>query len=988
MSTPISNSHGTELSKIKSTRTRNIVRGILSAKKEQETIRSIARLRRESTSYDLTTAYNVMMHSKFGTDIPLPPIFPESFGDCESAIYIDDKRDLEELCAQTARFAHSEKKLLEAIESLEKINDAIIRKDADQVSTLVHSHVDGFGISEFLLRKALSIRHSPFGQNANAFLDHAIDPYFKPKRTLLGVAFETSIDSERSYIRDRRRFLDYAKGKAVQAQDRALLFDLFSPSIYTSKTPLRPLQAYSRRGVIDSLAFMERLVLDLKDRGFDSLIGRIVDCIPARIHAAWLDAWQDITLSAIVNVLVKDNIWSEYYFFRHCPAWSEVPAVAEYRTRIETVSAQRLDGVFPVTGYEKSILTSPATTVSEFLPVDGNRSMDLPIDPRCCGMFHRSIAFATNYMPASPYRVTDGRELLHFLGATMDIAKLMSIEEIQAILPPRPDDLIYEYLRTALVFDVEEGRVSDHAFRRATQDVVINEFDGSITGFAEFLDDMAPHVANHLFGSCSEVFLNQLFHLYATTDDVLDGQAELLEWYGKSRDDQDSVTRARAHRLNLRLRKVRGTIDDARIYVDQLQFQYWALDAISERLRECAALGVPLVDINGGLPELGNPILAVVDPRTAVFHILDLAYKEFCGNEIYGVDSYIGRRIRHGTLHGVLVGEMNETVRDVCDEFSSSAPNFAKYVSSWHERLSVVVKKFGSEHLQVRSSDKKLGLIVASLDDPNKRHVARNMLDAVAEFLEAERSSGPVIGLIYDFCWLLLEVDLKRLRSTAEGMRRELVISPVSHGSGSSEIDARVRDAIRTLNTELQQKFDILVTWLTRPSNVSPSATLSLLFKAVLEEVRGRYLHFDPIVIEEGDGNIDIFGHRFHSVYDVLFVLVDNAAKHGKEDGEIKFSVPAARHVGDSIEIQIVVSSELKTGVEDESYFSIQCAMNSALDSAMTDEEGSGLRKVRTLVDEVSEFIEFLELRDGNRVSFQLNMSLPLAGPGQGGEIV
>ncbi len=440
------------------------------------------------------------------------------------------------------------------------------------------------------------------------------------------------------------------------------------------------------------------------------------------------------------------------------------------------------------------------------------------------------------------------------------------------------------------------------------------------------------------------------------------------------------MNRAKSLRLNLRLRKVRGTIDDTRIYVDQLKFQYWAIESIASRLRELTI--VSSSSLEAALPDASDEISAVEDPRVQLFHILNSAYGEFCRNKFYGVDSYIGRRIRHGTLSGVLVLELRETVEGIVCEFELIAPNYSKSIERWYRALENGVKTYRDELLWVRSDERKHGLIVPSLDDPEKRITSNSMLDAVAETLVGDRSISTAIGHIYNYCWLLLEVDLKRLRAAAEAMRQGLVIRPTDHATGNDgDLDARISASTRHLNTLVQQRFESLSNWLTRPSNISPSATLSLLFQAVVDEVQGRYSEFYPKLTEEGEVGIDIFGHRFHAIYDALFVLVDNAARYGKSGGEIKFNVVSSKLPGVNTEISMSITSELKPDSGENRRTSIEKAMSSDLGNAMLDAKDSGLRKVRTLVAETDELTQFSVSMLENSVKFQLVMQIPLTSP-------
>jgi hypothetical protein len=915
--------------------------------------------------------------------VPLAPIFPKSIDDITSAPYLGDNRREAELSAQKARLLASEPELIRAISSVNEINNAAFDGNSKEVAELIKAHAEDFGLSFLILRKSLSLRHSEFGKQNNIDLRPSIDPFLTGRRHLVAVAFEDSIDEELSYIRVRRTFLSHIENGRVSAAQSPILQDLMSPTGPMADQTINTLEAYSRWGVLDSLEFLERQILVERPGYNPDLAERIRAVVPRSVHEAWENAFEVSRKEDIIALIGGELPFCEYRLFRHASAWSEFPDVSLYRHQIESGFGLRLDGNFQKKRDVEALVLTHDSSIESYLPVGETRHPpSLPIDPQRSGIFHRTLAFisAQSATGAAPF-VASGTELLNILDKTMDVSLLVSSAELSNLLPVRTGDRLYEYLRTALQYDAEESRVSDHAFRRATQEIIRRDHDADIVKFAQFLDENAPNVAEHFFATCTEYFLTELYLLFEDSNAVINAHASLLEWYGKSRKEDDTVTRAKSLRLNLRLRKVRGSIDDTRIYVDQLKFQYWATEKIAAQLRELIDSGSALLNDDGGYPNLNDPIEAVERPRTRLFQLLNHAYKEFCTNEFYGVDSYIGRRIRHGTLHGVLVAELKEPVALVAKDLESIAPSFSRFVKTWHSKVEATVRHYGLELLQVRSSERKNGLIFPSIGDSDKKSIAINMLNSVASALAEDRSTSLAISFIYDYCWLLLEIDLKRLRSAAMSAQQELVIRPKEHTSGASnEVDGQILDASRHLNAELQQRFEYLFGWLSRPSNVSPSATLSLLFHAVVLEVQGRYQGFSPNVIETGETGIDMFGHRFHTFYDVLFVLVDNAAKHGKREGELHFEVRSSETTDHSSDITMTVTSELAPGTEGFSREAIEKAMRSKLGSAMLEDQNSGIRKIRVLVSEVDELRDFEVTFKATSVTFSVVMNIVMTG--------
>ena len=59
---------------------------------------------------------------------------------------------------------------------------------------------------------------------------------------------------------------------------------------------------------------------------------------------------------------------------------------------------------------------------------------------------------------------------------------------------------------------------------------------------------------------------------------VFEARAKLLDSDGRRFDEPSAFERAKALRLDQKLRKIRGEIDDNRVYVDSLRFGQWLQD--------------------------------------------------------------------------------------------------------------------------------------------------------------------------------------------------------------------------------------------------------------------------------------------------------------------------------------------------------------------------------------------------------------------------
>lgn len=634
--------------------------------------------------------------------------------------------------------------------------------------------------------------------------------------------------------------------------------------------------------------------------------------------------------------------------------------------------SERLNGRFPVTSNARAI-AEPRAHVDELLAHGPLRLSLGKIDPATSGGFQRTIALVAS-QEAGTLNAVDGERLSTLLDQTIDVASLLSRDELAQLLPRKREDDLYEFLRTAVANDQEESKVSNHALRRSLQQVVIARFDGDIVKLLEHVDTDRHHVSEHLYHLCTEAFLTELYDLFDETDQVTEAHANILEWWGDRANDEDAKLRARSSRLTLRLRKVRGAIEETRIYVDPLRFIAWIGETMTGELRTLSVQADLILEDGDRSINLKDRVRVAVQPRMKLLELLDRCYEEFCTNKLYGVTSFIGRRIRHGTLHGHLVLEFTPVIDAAIAEFAHSAPRFSAFLESWFARFDTAVQVMAADRIHVRSKEKPRGLIVGSLDEPEKVHTANRMVEEVAKSMAERPQLALSAALIHEYCWLLFEADLKRVREGVEELRRGFVINTDDHLVDRADVDRRISERIRSINSAMQQKFEIVRSWFTRPTNQSPSASIGLLFEAVLDEVRQRFPDFKPLIDIKGNSEVDLIGHRFHFVYDVLFILVGNAAKHARSDGALGIDIVADFDHEKYNYLSVSVSSDLARDRRDADLAGIEAAMVAEIGDAMMRNKNSGIRKLREMVSEVEEIIGFDRRYEGDSVIFTIDM--------------
>jgi hypothetical protein len=947
----------------------------LSAENEKSAKRAFERLRREAGPADAAIAFAILQGAPDTHPLPPPPPpFPETCQDVDRAPFYAAAPLEIELCAQGLRLARHSDKLIAAIHKVAELNEAILEGDADLAAMLFAQYGEEYGISFMVAQKAISVRHSGGATgDRRSVHSNVIAPFLSPRRQVIAVAFEDSIDGERDYIRVRRTFLNFVTKGQLETCDAAIIADLFAPHRLEGAAPSQRIQAYGRWSALDCTAALYRLRRTLQLADDADGIGLIDAVIPKGVASAWEQAFPTIDVMRLLSRIGIEDQFFDRALFAHIPAWSEYNELFDHRLGIEVAMAERLDGRFPVVMKQAASIVEPRRRIDEML-ADGPPRLSLgEIDPASSGGFHRTIALVAS-LEAGTLQEPDGENLSALLDQTIDVASMFSREELARLLPRKRDDLLYEFLRTAVVNDQEESKVSYHALRRSLQQLVISRFGGDIVKLLEHVDTERHHVSRYLYNLCSEAFLTELYDLFEEADQVTEAHANILEWWGDRANDEDAQLRARSHRLTLRLRKVRGAIEETRIYVDPLRFIAWISETYSGELRTLALQADAILADPDRSTNLKDRVKVAVQPRMKLLALLDRCYEEFCTNKFYGVTSFIGRRIRHGTLHGHLVLEMKPEIEKAISEFRYIAPRFAVFLESWFAKFDAAVQTMAADRVHVRSKEKLRGLIVATIDEAEKSQAANRMIEEVAKSMAERPQLAMSAALIHEYCWLVFESDLNRTREAMEELRREFVINVDDNLVDKADIDRRVSERIRSINSALQQRFEIVRYWFTRPTNQSPSASIGLLFEAVRDEVGQRFPTFKPFIEVTGTSDVDLIGHRFHFFYDALFILVGNAAKHSRSDGTLKVHVASDFSDERYNYVTVSVTSELACERRELDRAAIEGAMVAEIGDAMMKNKNSGIRKLREMVSDVEEIIGFHRSYEGETVIFTIEM--------------
>jgi hypothetical protein len=187
--------------------------------------------------------------------------------------------------------------------------------------------------------------------------------------------------------------------------------------------------------------------------------------------------------------------------------------------------------------------------------------------------------------------------------------------------------------------------------------------------------------------------------------------------------------------------------------------------------------------------------------------------------------------------------------------------------------------------LHVISKAKPLGLLQPDVYGPQKLEILSAAVKTISNAYSETKSVAGIELDIIDYCWRLAEYDLIAVTRYLKAQQVPLKNLPFLFSELLPSVepaDTRMADAFRReLEHSIDHKLAAMYGWFKRPSIVAPTASLSLLFDAIVAEIKDTIPDFNPQEEEYSNGEVELVGGAYHIVYDSLAVVVANAAKHG-----------------------------------------------------------------------------------------------------------
>jgi hypothetical protein len=649
----------------------------------------------------------------------------------------------------------------------------------------------------------------------------------------------------------------------------------------------------------------------------------------------------------------SDSGFAGINFYRQAFLFVESDALFKYKTIHGAIYNYHESKIADRLPYERELINNYFGDVKSLSNIASgdNLTFEINLDvyrPDCANYMENSGALL-RYIEANDGNIGGAdREFVKLMSFTTDIGLVCPLEHLKSI----KESASYHVLKlvaACLVTMKDKSSIEEHDLRCLIQEISEEHYGKNIKKLLEDVYNVSRSVAEHFVNVCDEVFLSRLFHLTGIPNDAIEARAEILDWYGKQIGDSSYVERAKNLKIDIQISKQKGTIDESRIYVDPVKFTQWVNDNVTNELailfesisgsEESEELGVVALNwdrSSGNLSEYDQIGL-----------LLAKCYEEFCVNKYFGVASYIGRRVRHGTLKGTGM----KGVKDFkfSGEYSDLGKNnhFMEHYNVWLRNYEKAFDELTHDRIHIRSKIKTKGMINPEISGSAvKKKIANIMLQNIRNSYIRNKNCLEAPYIITEYCWMLIEDDLAVIKRFMMNTKSDCAVFNVS-----DELLVNLkglRKFCAEINTLTADKFRTISSWFTKPSIASPSTDLVILFKAVKSEIQGLISDYSPKVLT-GNEEFTVNGGTYFAIYDALYILIFNAATYGKKEGVLEFKLnhdDFEKHKKISISI---ISEMADCSVINDVIGLISQALNSDHQDAHVIENRSGIKKLKRM---------------------------------------
>lgn len=920
-------------------KTRNKLRAILSSS-EGNAIQSLAALR-GTLGKDQSDALDVILNSParlraVRTSNPFPKNAP--FVDTlqpARVMALDDMLSVIEVGV----VSHKER-LARLAEQLHAIDKFYAERNLEACLAGVSAAIHFGGWSHALLRRIILIRENQPKGTVDERIESLICQAGIKNVSVASLIHAYSLDQ--NILTIKRSILNIADRGTVNRYTRAISRLSVQPFAVSAQDLAHFLSEVERCSLIDAVILAK----------FNAHLFALAD-YPAIAQVASTLGRAEL-FESLVATYDLDNVESEYALLKQSTAWMEYDPIRRYRILIDNyydASRDEASELPPSLSEQLSAWVGEATPHDLISGAPFTKHGYLALAKlELSGTATRSALFNYWLTKSEGQIGFEKEDLLKLMGVTRDLARTVPIRAVRTAAKLAKDSLV-RLILLLLLAKRSKNELDSFLLRLLLEETAFKFHNGSLVELVKSYEKSHPYVAEYLYDIATEDFLAKLTRLAPHRADIPEIRASLHEWMASFTGDEHFLQRARAVRIDHQINRVRNEIDDHRIYVDPSRFASWIEDEM-------------MIELNSALTSTGSGKkgVAVTCDETMLHLVMTQSYNAFCSNAVFGIASYLGRRIRHGTFHGHLYSSVINPLQanPKFQPLFNHAPFAAKW-DVWKDVYNKAVQSIIVERLHVHSKSKPLGLLTPEVYWPAKQEVLSAAVKAISSNYTETTSIAGIDQTMIDYCWRLAELDLhavtRYLRAQQTPLKNERFLLE-ELVPAAAPADARLADSFRReLQLSIDHKLAAMFGWFKRPSIVAPIATVSLLFAATVAEVRDSIPDFDPQAgADSSKEEIELVGDFYHLIYDSFAIAVRNAAKYADLSQPLRRKFEIVRDKGKRLVVEF--SSSIRPD-DDPAVVSAEIEERKQADflDANMYEDKSGISKLLLLAHNRQEFV-------------------------------
>lgn len=896
-----------------------------------------------------------------------------------------------ELALHVARLNHHATKLAAALGSLVRINEYLARHALEEAEATIAAHKEAYGLSFVLLKKELLLALEQHGlpglakaykrltegneSTAWAVLCHfvydSMDPTFHPYLAL-------------------RAWLDVSARRLEKSEWYARLLE--EEILTRSETDAALSSAFLR---FSALSLLDLAILLWRKRtahprdtrlqsAFGQLHGSMRDVLVEKFSRLYIGIPNAYRLSGRSPIDIE--VYRTSFFFddiASIAAWRIQMNRLIFASKFKIPSLEHDEVHLRLDAAAAAIATAPHQCQKNIEDLGAwEKSFLHPGSEFADQKFLTAAVISESLRKMAQGVGTDPVSVAHLLASVEDVHLYTAMDTLKGLLDAdfaRTSPLLCFVLREMIY---RRARTQDNELERrlAFMKLFNAEPRAQVTDLLDEIVRTSVDTAILMARTCTRTFLERLYLMMTSVKDVLETRLGVCRWLVAREDEPDDSVREECDALERELANLdaRSDLDSTRVHVDEESLREWfnitqqanATRYIQTVLAEGPATGFgsllsfysdraktnPEEEDLTADTQIGSEFLLV--------GIVDATLKAFASDRTFGLDAYLSRRIRHGTLSGHVMTPVNRVlkrlseVRDLRerDREPDDLSGIEYLVQEWRRFLVNELDQIRKNVIQIKTAEHHpKGLIHATWQTaPNITHVDA-MIGRVRSRVIETGGAYDIFSDIYSLCWDCLEPDLAHLRLY---MVREFLPRAIRRlDELLQELSPRERLLASGFSTELhatlQARVQEVCGWFIRPVFRRDRYSLKMLIMSTLSIVREldeRYKFTEDVAMSD---DISLNRRSFDMFEAALFVLIGNAAKHGKPDGQI--SVSAGPVEGRNGLVLLKVTSEVSNLEQHrEGVSRIRSALtvreDRVIDRAAVEEGFSGLRKLAGLV--------------------------------------